>query len=197
MLKQLFTIALTGLLLTSCASIQTAMYADQNMKKVNVGMTREQVVSIMGKGYQPLGARGNEVTLGYQNAEGGTYVLLFVDNRLYEWTKEPPQYATSQVVVNPGNNNNQPVDPARVNISIKKDIFGHLVFNGENGKSATLKTDVFDSHIYTDSNGNKIEYGKDIWPSVIKQYRGDEQALFLFLIEKHLYGYYDYPPRRR
>ncbi len=196
-MKRLFTIALTGFLLTSCASFQDAMNADQNMKKIAVGMTKERVISIMGKSYEPLGARGNETTLGYKTADNSTYILIFADDRLVEWSKELPLSATPAVPVYPGDPVNRRPNPPGVNISIKKDIFGNLVFNGENGKSATLKTDIFDSHIYTDSNGNKIEYGKDIWPGVMKQYRNDEQALFLHLIEKHLYGYPDYPPRRR
>ncbi len=198
MMKQFLAIALTGILFTSCASFQNVMSADSNMKKIDVGMTKERVISIMGKNYEPLGAKGNELTLGYKTADNSTYVLYFVDGILDEWNKEMPPYVAPQVTVNSNHHTNQPENSPRVNISIKKDIFGHLVFNGENGKSATLKTDIFDSHIYTDSNGNKVEYGKDIWPSVIKQYRNDEQALFLYLIEKHLYGYtYDYPPHRR
>lgn len=194
-IKQIFTLVLVSILISSCTSIQSVMYADANMKKIYIGMTKERVISIMGKNYEALGARGNEVRLGYKAADEGTYVLLFVDGILGEWNKEMPQYVVPSAAVNPGYNPNQRENPARVNISIKKDILGTLVFNGENGKNASLRTDVLDNHIYTDSNGNKIEYGKDIWNGIIRQY-DNEQALFIYLIEKHLYGYTDYPRRR-
>lgn len=55
-------------------------------------MTKEQVISIMGKGYDRVGAsvtpEGDREVLGYQNTDDGVYLLYFLDGKLVAWDKE-------------------------------------------------------------------------------------------------------------
>lgn len=64
------------------------MYADNNIRKVNIGMNKDEVIKIMGKNYEVIGARENNITLGYKSISDGIYKLYFEDNKLKEWDKE-------------------------------------------------------------------------------------------------------------
>lgn len=101
MLKKLLILTLICTL-ASCASVlppdykgltNSMMNADNNIKKINLGMTKEQVITIMGEHYEIIGSKEGELLLGYKAYDYGIYKLLFINNKLKEWTKDwLPQY---------------------------------------------------------------------------------------------------------
>lgn len=102
MIKKLL-IALTLICtLASCAPIlppnykgiaTSMMNADNNIKKIGLGMTKEQVIAIMGENYEVIGSKESEILLGYKSYDYGIYKLRFINNKLTEWTKDwLPQY---------------------------------------------------------------------------------------------------------
>jgi len=72
--------------------MKSTLYANRNMSKVELGMTKKEVVSIMGKEFKTIGANrvpeGDIEMIGYENAEGEVYVLRFLNGNLvnYELT---------------------------------------------------------------------------------------------------------------
>lgn len=99
--KRLIFFFLVLCIVTSCSSMSSMINADKNIRKVQLGMSKKDVVSIMGKDFRVLGATadkdGNFETIGYDNANEELYVLVFSDGRLvnYELTrphKHPPHH---------------------------------------------------------------------------------------------------------
>lgn len=97
MIKRIIILSALVFMLASCGTLMPAKYmsvsksmmnTDENMKKVELGMTQEQVISAMGKRYEIIGARENMVILGYKSYDNGIYKLFFVDEKLIEWNKE-------------------------------------------------------------------------------------------------------------
>ncbi|MCD8193688.1 MAG: DUF3192 domain-containing protein [Tannerellaceae bacterium] len=80
---------------TSCVTTRDMdiWNADRNMRKLELGMMKQQVIDLMGKSYQIVGAsrEGNNLIeeLGYKNWDRGTYILTFVNDELIEWIYEP------------------------------------------------------------------------------------------------------------
>lgn len=69
------------------------MSADSNMKKLEIGMTKKQVVNIMGDTYKIFGAveEHGVVTesIGYETTDANwMYVLNFVNGKLKSWQRE-------------------------------------------------------------------------------------------------------------
>jgi len=62
--------------------------ADHNMKSVEINMTQEEVISIMGEVYELVGGSENIKVIGYKTADEGIYKLYFEDGILKEWHKE-------------------------------------------------------------------------------------------------------------
>lgn len=101
MVKKLLILTLICTL-ASCASVlppdykgltNSMMNADNNIKKISLGMTKEQVIAIMGEHYEIIGSKEGELLLGYKAYDYGIYKLLFINNKLKEWTKDwLPQY---------------------------------------------------------------------------------------------------------
>lgn len=101
MVKKLLILTLICTL-ASCASVlppdykgltNSMMNADNNIKKISLGMTKEQVITIMGEHYEIIGSKEGELLLGYKAYDYGIYKLLFINNKLKEWTKDwLPQY---------------------------------------------------------------------------------------------------------
>ena len=99
--KILLTLTLVGTLI-SCAptsppnykGIATSMMNTHNsIKEISLGMTQEQVISIMGEHYEIISSKENIVVLGYKSYDNGIYKLYFVDGKLSEWVKEwLPEY---------------------------------------------------------------------------------------------------------
>ncbi len=109
MLKKLLILTLICTL-ASCASVlppdykgltNSMMNADNNIKKINLGMTKEQVITIMGEHYEIIGSKEGELLLGYKAYDYGIYKLLFINNKLKEWTKDwLPQYYNKDTAYN-------------------------------------------------------------------------------------------------
>lgn len=78
---------LISLLLISCNSYMGMLNADGNIRNVSLGMSQQQVASVMGNHYEVLEARNNAIVWGYKAADNGIYRLRFVDGRLSDWNK--------------------------------------------------------------------------------------------------------------
>lgn len=86
-MKNIFLLVLVCIMI-SCSSNKGIANTDKNMKKVNVGMSRKKVVSILGEDYEILSSRNNTYVLGYKTTDDGLYKLVFVNDKLKEWNKE-------------------------------------------------------------------------------------------------------------
>jgi hypothetical protein len=72
---------------------KSMMNTDNNIKNISLGMTKEQVIAVMGEFYEIIGAKEGEFILGYKTYDYGIYKLRFVDNKLIDWTKDwIPEY---------------------------------------------------------------------------------------------------------
>ena len=72
--------------MSSC-STYSIHNTDKNIKGLNIGMTQDQIISVMGKDYNVLEATNEFVVWGYKSLDDGIYRLTFVDGRLTEWKK--------------------------------------------------------------------------------------------------------------
>jgi len=64
------------------------LYADANMRKVAIGMTEKEVISVMGNKYELISGNKQETVWAYQTVNEARYMLYFVNGRLAEWEKE-------------------------------------------------------------------------------------------------------------
>ncbi len=87
-MKNIIYLLLLFCIMTSCSTYHSMIRADANMKNINLGMTKEQVISVMGKSYEIISSRDSMLTLGYKSGDYGIYRLLFIDGKLKEWDKE-------------------------------------------------------------------------------------------------------------
>lgn len=116
MTKQLFLAVMLICILGGCASVlppnykeltDSMMNADNNMKKINLGMTKEQVIAIMGEHYEVIGSKEGEFLLGYKSYDYGIYKLRFVNGRLTDWIKDwLPEYRDKDTSQNTSMTNN-------------------------------------------------------------------------------------------
>lgn len=87
MKKVLFTILITTLL-AACGS----KAYNTELKQIQLGMTKEQVVTIMGEDYTTSGVRESwgktYETIEYRGRYKFTWIFNFEDNRLVKWYKE-------------------------------------------------------------------------------------------------------------
>lgn len=77
-------------LFTSCGTtFNNAKNADNNIQKLELGMTKIEVIAIMGKTYKRLEvkqtANGYQETLGYEDLQDGLYRFKLLDGKLQEW----------------------------------------------------------------------------------------------------------------
>lgn len=92
-MKKIFLFVSVAFLLVGCKSTLNIWNADSNMKKVELEMTKEQVIKYMGDEYHRVSSfkadDGTLVeTLGYQNTGSDFYILQFENGILKEWHKE-------------------------------------------------------------------------------------------------------------
>lgn len=90
MQKKLLIIALLFTTLMSCSSMKDVFNSEQNVRKVELGMTKEKVISIMGKSYTSAGAiqtpEGNVEIIRWDSVEDAEkFEFHFVDKILKEW----------------------------------------------------------------------------------------------------------------
>lgn len=78
-----------GCVTFSCSSYRDSMNVEERVRKVTIGMTKDEVVNIMGNNYQSIeafktsGGDGVEL-LSYTNLQDDVYILRFENGRLVE-----------------------------------------------------------------------------------------------------------------
>ncbi len=83
MKKLLFTLFI-AVALTACGTAYNTQ-----LKQVELGMTQEQIVSLMGEKYTIVEQRDyNNQTIEYVDRYKNHWYFQFVDGRLYKWHKE-------------------------------------------------------------------------------------------------------------
>lgn len=89
MLKKivLFISISISILLFSCNTYNSLKNADKNIRNISLGMTQQQIISIMGDEYEILEAKDNIIVWGYKSLDDGIYKLRFTDGKLMEWNK--------------------------------------------------------------------------------------------------------------
>lgn len=93
--KGIYAIIL-AITLTACGYVKDVWNMDSNVRKIELGMSKKQVISIMGKYYEIVGARkteyGNVETIRYSYSNANnirtSYLLSFEDGKLVEWFQE-------------------------------------------------------------------------------------------------------------
>lgn len=92
-MKKLIYLLMMTVALTACGSLQI----EKKMRDVELGMTKRQVVSILGNNYESAGARqtqdGDIETIRYSSLTltekvDQYFILSFKDGKLVEWFKE-------------------------------------------------------------------------------------------------------------
>jgi len=102
-MKKLIILSLIACLFAACSSYSNMTKAKNNVKKVELGMTKKEVISTMGKVYEVVGASttrdGMRVeTLKYEGGDATTllidryYFFTFEDGVLVEWHTQPLTY---------------------------------------------------------------------------------------------------------
>lgn len=88
-MKRILYTSILILVLVSCGT----MNLTSKMKQVEIGMTKQELVSKLGKSYNPKGAvktpDGTLETISYyDNITGESYVLNLLNGKLVEWYNE-------------------------------------------------------------------------------------------------------------
>lgn len=86
-MKNIMLIILTCVV-ASCSATKGIINIEDNMKKISVGMTKRKVISILGHDYEMISSKDKTITLGYKSSDGGSYRLVFMDDKLKEWRKD-------------------------------------------------------------------------------------------------------------
>ncbi len=74
---------LSIVLLSACGTAYNAA-----LKQIELGMTQEQVVSLMGNKYSVSNQTNNGATLEYKDRYKNDWFFEFQDNKLVKWYKE-------------------------------------------------------------------------------------------------------------
>lgn len=91
MIKKLLLLFIPICIFTSCytARMKNELKADNNMQKVRIGMTKEEVVSIMGNTYKMMEAKqttdGYKEVIGYVDLQEGIYRIRLSNGKVAEW----------------------------------------------------------------------------------------------------------------
>lgn len=91
MIKKLLLLFIPICIFTSCYTtrMKNELKADDNMQKVRIGMTKEEVVSIMGDTYKVMEAKqtadGYQEVIGYVDLQNGIYRLRLSNGKVAEW----------------------------------------------------------------------------------------------------------------
>ena len=120
MVKGIYVL-LTMFLLMGCATVMNPYKMDNRMHKIELGMTKQKVISILGKDFESAGARitpdgpiesisYKTVTMTIADYSEGYYILSFKNGILVEWFKEKT----------PINNNGSPDKPGGLSIQLCK-----------------------------------------------------------------------------
>lgn len=87
MAKKLLLLITFSMLLFSCSTYNSMKNADKNIRNISIGMSQQQIVSIMGDQYEVVEAKDNVIVWGYKAFDEGIYKLRFVDGKLLGWNK--------------------------------------------------------------------------------------------------------------
>ncbi|MDQ0967694.1 hypothetical protein QFZ20_003097 [Flavobacterium sp. W4I14] len=83
-----FFLAILTCVMVACSASKSLMDMDNGIKKISIGMSKKKVISILGNDYEVISSKERTSTLGYKNPNHGIYRLVFVDDRLNEWSKD-------------------------------------------------------------------------------------------------------------
>lgn len=91
--KSFLLIYCAGCLLIGCVSNYVTWSANANIKKIALGMSKDQVVTILGKDYLIASSSKNDYgkpveVLAYKSDINEEYRLKFVNDQLTEWNRE-------------------------------------------------------------------------------------------------------------
>lgn len=67
----------------------------------------------------------------------------------------------------------------------KRDIFGYLQYENDNGLKASLSKDIFDNKVYKDSKGNEAKYSKEYWPEIYADFDNNEVQVFFWMMDQY------------
>lgn len=92
-IKNSILIFLFTCLISSCATNYIVWNAHRKIKNVEIGMTKDQVIQIMGEKYMITSSskdeQGNRIeVLGYKSDTYEEYKLKFINDKLIEWERE-------------------------------------------------------------------------------------------------------------
>jgi len=92
-IKNIFSGFIIICLLNACVTNNITWTANQNIKKLELGMKKEQVIAILGEKYMVASASkdgyGKVIqVLSYKSDSSEEYKLTFVNNELKEWNRE-------------------------------------------------------------------------------------------------------------
>lgn len=105
-MKRIMLIASLIILLSGCASQFGVANLGSKVRQIEIGMTKKEVVKILGTSYDVVGAgwreQGKEEVIKYYGLNAyGYYVFHFLDNELMEFYHEmPPQPIDHNVNIN-------------------------------------------------------------------------------------------------
>lgn len=95
-MKKIILALIVVLAFSSCGSTKDSMSLGANLKKVEIGMTKKEVISILGKSYSPIGGvqtpNGVVDVVSYEDFYGQKYSFHFLKGELVEWYKDRPEY---------------------------------------------------------------------------------------------------------
>lgn len=89
MAKKLLLIALVAMMMASCYAVQL-MAVDNNIQKLQLGMSRKEVLAIMGTKYTIVKYSATEDVIGYNTADNMIYNLSFEDGKLVSISRDIP-----------------------------------------------------------------------------------------------------------
>ena len=92
-IKNIIIFFLAIFFLNACVMSNVAWKTNEKIKKVEIGMTKDQVIQILGNKYMITSSSRNDKgspveVLGYKSDSNEEYKLMFVDNKLTEWNRE-------------------------------------------------------------------------------------------------------------
>ena len=90
-MKKILTGLLLFLLFSACGTLNNT---SDRAKKLELGMTKKEVINIMGKGYRIVSAsqtpEGALETLRYESSVDYDYMINLLNGKLVEWYEERP-----------------------------------------------------------------------------------------------------------
>lgn len=204
-MKNLIMVLSVTILFTSCATMGDTAKLTQQLE---LGMTKTQVVAIMGKNYYIESLQetdeGRSEVLHFHSTYSVDYLMYFLNDKLVEFHRYiPPTYPQQGGTVTNGNtgtlskDTDSRMDDAAlagslrthsgekgVEEKVSKDIFGNTVIEDNSGNKKTIGKDIFGNTVIEDNKGNKTTVKTDISGNkVIEDNKGNKKT-----ISKDIFG---------